>query len=85
MGSLRETLRYSEGSRSGQPMRLPQLSTQVHPGRVRQSLGNVQLIFRSAGKMSALIAAIVLAHLVGPVAKQKNSQIISGAREIRQL
>jgi len=35
-------------------------------------------VARKNGK-SALIAAIVLAHLVGPEAKQ-NSQIISGAR-----
>ena len=40
-------------------------------------------VARKDGK-SALIAAVVLAHLVGPEAKQ-NSQIISGARSRDQV
>jgi phage terminase large subunit-like protein len=70
-----------EGSKVGQPIKLLDfqrkfvLDVYDNPaGRSRAYLS----VARKNGK-SALIAAIVLAHLVGPEAQQ-NSQIISGAR-----
>jgi phage terminase large subunit-like protein len=70
-----------EGSKVGQPFKLLDfqrkfvLDVYDNPeGTSRAYLS----VARKNGK-SALIAAIVLAHLVGPEAKQ-NSQIISGAR-----
>lgn len=70
-----------EGAKVGQPMRLLSFQRKFildvfdNPSGTSRAYLSVG---RKNGK-SALIAAIVLAHLVGPVAKQ-NSQIISGAR-----
>ena len=70
-----------EGAQVGQPIKLMKFQKQFildvydNPhGTSRAYLS----VARKNGK-SALIAAVVLAHLVGPEAKQ-NSQIISGAR-----
>ena len=69
-----------EGSKVGQPIKLLDfqrkfvLDVYDNPAGTSRAYLSVA---RKNGK-SALIAAIVLAHLVGPVAKQ-NSQIISGA------
>ena len=70
-----------EGAQVGQPMKLMKFQKQFildvydNPhGTSRAYLS----VARKNGK-SALIAAVVLAHVVGPEAKQ-NSQIISGAR-----
>ena len=70
-----------EGAQVGQPIKLMKFQKQLildvydNPhGTSRAYLS----VARKNGK-SALIAAVVLAHLVGPEAKQ-NSQIISGAR-----
>ena len=70
-----------EGAQVGQPMKLMAfqkkfiLDVYDNPhGTSRAYLS----VARKNGK-SALIAAVVLAHLIGPEAKQ-NSQIISGAR-----
>jgi phage terminase large subunit-like protein len=74
-----------EGKLVGQPMVLEEfqkqwiLDTYDNPdGTLRSYLS----IARKNGK-SALIAAVILAHLVGPLAKQ-NSQIITGARSREQ-
>ena len=70
-----------EGSKVGQPMKLLPFQRQFildvfdNPSGTSRAYLSVA---RKNGK-SALIAAIVLAHLVGPMARQ-NSQIISGAR-----
>ena len=70
-----------EGSKVGQPIKLLDfqrkfvLDVYDNPAGTSRAYLSVA---RKNGK-SALIAAIVLAHLVGPEAKQ-NSQIISGAR-----
>ena len=70
-----------EGTQVGQPIKLTKFQKQFildvydNPhGTSRAYLS----VTRKKGK-SALIAAVVLIHLVGPEAKQ-NSQIISGAR-----
>ena len=70
-----------EGAQVGQPMKLMKFQKQFildvydNPhGTSRAYLS----VARKNGK-SALIAAVALAHIVGPEAKQ-NSQIISGAR-----
>ena len=70
-----------EGTQVGQPIKLTKFQKQFildvydNPhGTSRAYLS----VARKNGK-SALIAAVVLTHLVGPDAKQ-NSQIISGAR-----
>jgi len=73
--------RIPEGSKVGQPMKLLPFQRQFildvfdNPSGTSRAYLSVA---RKNGK-SALIAAIVLAHLVGPMARQ-NSQIISGAR-----
>lgn len=70
-----------EGSKVGQPMKLLPFQRKFildvfdNPSGTSRAYLSVA---RKNGK-SALIAAIVLAHLVGPMARQ-NSQIISGAR-----
>ena len=70
-----------EGNKVGQPLKLLDfqrkfvLDVYDNPAGTSRAYLSVA---RKNGK-SALIAAIVLAHLVGPEAKQ-NSQIISGAR-----
>lgn len=74
-----------EGKHVGQPMRLEAfqkrfiLDVYDNPAGTRQGILSIA---RKNGK-SGLIAAIMLAHLVGPVARQ-NSQIVSGARSRRQ-
>ena len=74
-----------EGSKVGQPIKLLDfqrkfvLDVYDNPAGTSRAYMSVA---RKNGK-SALIAAIVLAHLVGPEAKQ-NSQIISGARSRHQ-
>lgn len=70
-----------EGSRVGQPLELMEfqrkfiLSIYDNPARTSRAYLSIA---RKNGK-STLIAAIALAHIVGPEAK-RNSQIISGAR-----
>ena len=70
-----------EGSKVGQPIKLLDFQRKfvldVYDNPAGKS-GAYLSVARKNGK-SALIAAIVLAHLVGPEAQQ-NSQIISGAR-----
>ena len=70
-----------EGSKVGQPFKLLDFQRKFVLGVYDNPEGTSRAylsVARKNGK-SALIAAIVLAHLVGPEAKQ-NSQIISGAR-----
>ncbi len=73
-------LRVPEGAHVGQPLRLEQFQkdfiTDIYdnPHGTRRAIKSVA---RKNGK-SAEIAALLLAHLVGPEAKQ-NSQIVSGA------
>ena len=73
--------RVPEGKLVGQPMRLDPfqklfiLSIYDNPAITTEAILSIA---RKNGK-TALIAAIVLAHLVGPVARL-NSQIVSGAR-----
>lgn len=75
-----EFLRVPEGAHVGQPLRLEQFQkdfiTDIYdnPHGTRRAIKSVA---RKNGK-SAEIAALLLAHLVGPEAKQ-NSQIVSGA------
>jgi len=70
-----------EGSQVGQPMKLMDFQREfileVYDNPTGTSRAYLS-VARKNGK-SALIAAIMLAHLVGPEA-QTNSQIISGAR-----
>ena len=70
-----------EGSKDGQPIKLLDFQRQfvldVYDNPAGTSRAYLS-VARKNGK-SALIAAIVLAHLVGPEAQQ-NSQVISGAR-----
>lgn len=74
-----------DGSLIGQPMRLDRfqkrfiLAVYDNPKRTRRAYLSIA---RKNGKTS-LIAAIVLAHLVGPEAR-RNSQIISGAQSREQ-
>jgi phage terminase large subunit-like protein len=74
-------LRVPEGAHVGHPMQLAEFQKQFirdiydNPHKTRRAY---LAIARKNGK-TALIAAILLAHLVGPVAVP-NSQIISGAR-----
>lgn len=74
-----------EGKLVGQPMKLMPFQRNfildVYDNPKGTSRGYLS-IGRKNGK-SALIAAILLAHLVGPEAKQ-NSQIVSGARSRKQ-
>jgi phage terminase large subunit-like protein len=78
---IEEYCRVPEGKWIGQPLRLDPFQKQfilaVYDNAVPTSRAYLS-IARKNGK-TALIAAICLAHLVGPVAVQ-NSQIISGAR-----
>ena len=70
-----------EGSKDGQPIKLLDFQRQFVLELYDNPAGTSRAylsVARKNGK-SALIAAIVLAHLVGPEAQQ-NSQIISGAR-----
>ena len=70
-----------EGAHVGQPIKLMKFQKQFILGVYDNPHGTSRAylsVARKNGK-SALIAAVVLAHLVGPEAKQ-NSQIISGAR-----
>lgn len=70
-----------EGAKVGQPMKLLKFQRKFILDVFDNKSGTSRAylsVGRKNGK-SALIAAIVLAHLVGPEAKQ-NSQIISGAR-----
>lgn len=74
-------VRIPEGSKVGQPMRLLDFQKRFILEVYDNPAGTSRAILsigRKNGK-TALIAAIVLAHLVGPEAKL-NSQIISGAR-----
>ena len=69
-----------EGAQVGQPMRLAEFQKQFirdvydNPAGTRRAILSIA---RKNGK-SGLIGALLLAHLVGPEAKQ-NSQIVSGA------
>lgn len=73
-------IKTPEGTHTGKPLKLADfqkrfiLDTYDNPSGTRRALLSIA---RKNGK-SALIAAIVLAHLIGPEAKL-NSQIISGA------
>ena len=70
-----------EGAQVGQPIKLMKFQTQFILGVYDNPYGTSRAylsVARKNGK-SALIVAVVLAHLVGLEAKQ-NSQIISGAR-----
>ena len=70
-----------EGSKVGQPIKLLDFQRKFVLNVYDNPAGSSRAylsVARKNGK-SALIAAIVLAHLVGPEAQQ-NSQIISGAR-----
>ena len=70
-----------EGAHVGQPMKLMPFQRKFVLAVYDNPQGSSRAylsVARKNGK-SALIAAILLAHLVGPEAKQ-NSQIISGAR-----
>ena len=70
-----------EGAQVGQPIKLMKFHKHFIPDLFDNPHGTscaYLSIARKNGK-SALIAAVMLAHLVGPEAKQ-NSQIISGAR-----
>lgn len=73
-------LRVPEGALVGQPIRLEEFQREFilaiydNPAGTRQAFLSIA---RKNGK-SAVIACILLAHLVGPEAKQ-NSQIVSGA------
>jgi phage terminase large subunit-like protein len=77
--------RVPEGAKVGQPIELAKfqrdfiLAIYDSPRKVRRAY---LAIARKNGK-SALIACILLAHLVGPEARQ-NSQIVSGARSREQ-
>jgi phage terminase large subunit-like protein len=77
--------RVPEGKLVGQPLKLMKFQRnfilKVYDNPKGTSRGYLS-IGRKNGK-SALIASILLAHLVGPEAKQ-NSQIISGARSRKQ-
>lgn len=74
-----------EGKLVGQPLRLmpfqQKFIREVYDNPAGTRVG-ILSIARKNGK-SGLIAAILLAHLVGPEAKQ-NSQIVSGARSRKQ-
>ncbi|MCR5874375.1 terminase large subunit [Phenylobacterium sp. J426] len=74
-----------EGKLVGRPMRLEPFQRkfilEVYDNPAGTRVG-ILSIARKNGK-SALIAAIMLAHLVGPEARQ-NSQIVSGARSRKQ-
>ena len=70
-----------KGAEVGQPIKLMKFQKQFILDVYDNPRGTSRVylsVARKNGK-SALIAAVVLAHLVGPEAKQ-NSQIISGAR-----
>lgn len=78
-------VRIPEGKLVGKPIQLMDFQQKFireiydNPAGTRLAIMSVS---RKNGK-SALIAAIVLAHLVGPEARQ-NSQIVSGARSRKQ-
>lgn len=78
-------LRVPEGELIGQPLRFEDFQREwilaIYDNPVGTKTGYLS-IARKNGK-SALIAALVLAHLVGPEAKQ-NSQIVSGANAKEQ-
>lgn len=82
---IHKYLKVPEGAKVGQPIVLAQfqrdfiLAIYDSPRKVRRAY---LAIARKNGK-SALIACILLAHLVGPEAKL-NSQIVSGARSREQ-
>lgn len=69
-----------EGAQVGQPMRLAEFQKQFILDVYDNSAGTRRAILSIARKngKSGLIGALLLAHLVGPEAKQ-NSQIVSGA------
>ena len=70
-----------EGAQVGRPMKLMRFQKQFIQDIYDNPHGTSRAylsVVRKNGK-SALIAAVALAHIVGPEAKQ-NSQIISGAR-----
>jgi phage terminase large subunit-like protein len=77
--------RTPEGKHVGRPLKLDPFQKRfildVYDNPAGTRLG-ILSIARKNGK-SALIAAIMLAHLVGPEARQ-NSQIVSGARSRKQ-
>jgi len=77
--------RVPEGKLVGKPIRLDgwqkRFILEVYDNPAGTRIG-ILSIARKNGK-SALIAAIMLAHLVGPEARQ-NSQIVSGARSRKQ-
>lgn len=77
--------RVPEGKLIGKPLKLEPFQTKFirecydNPAGTRQGILSIA---RKNGK-SGVIAAILLAHLVGPEARQ-NSQIVSGARSRKQ-
>lgn len=82
---IRKYIRTPEGKHVGKPMVLGAFQERFirevydNPAGTRLAILSVS---RKNGK-SGLIAALVLAHLVGPEARQ-NSQIVSGARSRKQ-
>lgn len=79
---IHEYCRTPEGAHVGQPIRLAPFQDRfirdVYDNPNRQTRRAYLSISRKNGK-SALIACLLLAHLVGPEARQ-NTQIVSGAR-----
>ena len=83
---IEQYCKIPEGAKVGQPIKLMKFQKQFILDVYHNPHGTSRAylsVARKNGK-SALIAAVVLAHLVGPEAKQ-NSQIISGARSRDQV
>lgn len=78
---IEEYCRVPEGSRVGEPMRLEEFQRRFILAVYDNPAGTSRAILSIARKngKTALIAALVLAHVVGPEAVQ-NTQIVSGAR-----
>ena len=80
-----ECLKVPEGALVGQPIKLMEFQKQFirdvydNPHKTHNAILSIG---RKNGK-SALIASLLLAHLVGPMAVQ-NSQIVSGAKSREQ-
>ena len=83
---IEQYCKIPEGAQVGQPIKLMQFQKQfildVYDNPHGTSRADLS-VARKNGK-SALVVAVVLAHLIGPEAKQ-NSQIISGARSRDQV
>jgi phage terminase large subunit-like protein len=78
--------RVPEGKKVGQPIELDEFQTRfildVYDNPIVSTVEGILCMARKNGK-TALIACLLLAHLVGPEARQ-NSQIVSGARSRKQ-